>query len=346
MDKIEEIKSEVNELKIKVTNNIEAAKKVSNVCNKINNSWSGSDLVGHANLFYGNYETPPTGGRFSIEWGLIHGIPNGWDERSGDDIRQKIEADAKVSLKDLDTEADQITDKFEEIRKKAIVVCASLSKDLSVELEKFIIKTKVDIFNQYWKRQITTRDSEAIYAGRIIPVHKYYEATAFFIDGANKQLEDFIHLIDKLLAQNKVEPKQSTEIRNISYLDKHTLLRLTKIENEKFDLSRLIAFCKELDDNYSLGNYYSCAMILRAILDHIPPIFDKSSFDDVYSKYGGKSFKDIVKPLNETARKIGDNYLHTQIDKKVIQITKTQVDFQANIDFLLNEVAKILENDH
>lgn len=348
MEKIEKIKSKIRKLQERASKATEAAKKTISTCNAVDVSWSGSDLVGHEDFFYGNFEEPPYNSRFSIEWGLINGVPDGWHNRSSDEVRQKIENDSGVSLEDLDKEADFITEEFDELRKQAIIVFSSISKELTEEIEKFNLQTKVDIFNQYWKRQIVTRDSGALYSGRKIPVHKYYWATASFITGATKQLSEFLYLIDKIVAQseNSEQKTQGVDKGRAAYIDKNTLLRLIKIENKNFDLNRLISLCNELDDNYSLENYHSCAMLLRAILDHIPPIFGKTNFDDVCAQYGGKSFKDIMRPLNETAKKIGDDYLHTRVSKKVLATTKTQVNFQANLDTLLNEAAAILEKDN
>lgn len=345
---IEKIKSKIKELQERANGAVKSAKKTISACNAVDVSWSGSDLVGHADFFYGDFEEPPYNRRFSVEWGLINGVPDGWHIRSDDVMRQKIENDSGVSLEDLDKEADFITEEFDKLRKQAIIIFSSISKELTEEIEKFNLQTKMDIFNQYWKRQIVTRDSGAVYAGRKIPVHKYYWATASFITGMTQQLNEFLYLIDKIVAQSKnsEQKTQGADKGRTAYIDKNTLLRLTKIENKNFDLNRLISFCSELDDNYSLEDYHSCAMLLRAILDHIPPIFGKKNFDDVCAQYGGKSFKDIMKPLNKTAKKIGDDYLHTQISKKVLVTTKTQVDFQANLDTLLNEVAAILERDN
>jgi hypothetical protein len=345
--KFEKIKGEIGELQKKASQTVESAKKTISACDAIDASWSGSDLVGHADFFYGNFQVPPHNRRFSIEWGLINGVPDGWSEKSSDEVRQKIENDSGVSLEELDKDADFIIDKFDELRKQAIIIFASILKDSAEEIEKFNLQTKVDVFNQYWKRQIMTRDSEALLAGRKIPIHKYYWATASFLMGIAKQLSEFSYLIDKLIAQSEgLEQKTGDlDMGRTVYIEKSTLLRLTKIRNKNFDLNRLISFCGELDDNYSLGNYHSCAMLLRAILDHVPPIFGKVSFDDVCAQYGGKSFKDIMRPLNETAKKIGDDYLHTQINKKVLVATKTQVNFQANLDMLLNEAAAILEKE-
>jgi len=342
---IETIKKDIIDLQVQVEKAVELANKVKLVCNSIDASWSGSDLVGHVDFFYEDFKTPPHDKRFSVEWGLINGVPDEWYEKSNDEVRKKIENDSGVLLEELDKNADFIVNRFDELRKRAVVAIFAISKDLAEEIEKFHLQTKVDIFNQYWNRKIITRDTEALFAGRKIPVHKYYWATASFLTGAKKQLEEFLYLIDKLVAQNKVSEQNTPGIDRgrTSYIEKETLLRLTKINNSNFDLSRLISLCNELDDNYSLENYHSCAMLLRAILDHIPPIFGKSSFEEVCAQYGGRSFKDIMRPLNETAKKIGDDYLHTQISKKILAATKTQVNFQANLDTLLNEAAAILE---
>ena len=342
---IEKIKNEIEKLWKRADESNKSAKKMTSVCNLINSSWSGSDLVGHSDFFYGDFVEPPHNRRFSIEWGLINGVPEGWYEKSNEEVLQKIENDTGVSPKDLDKNADFIADEFEKLRKQTIILFSGISKEAATEIEKFNLQTKIDIFNQYWKRQIMTRDSGAIYAGRKIPTHKYYEATASFITGVAEQLNEFLYLVDKVVAQNKNtgQKARNEDSGRTAYIDKNTLLRLSRIENDDFDVSRLIKLCNELDDNYSLENYYSCAMLLRAILDHIPPVFRKTSFPDVCAQYGGQSFKDIIKPLNETAKKIADTYLHTQISKKVLTVTKTQINFQANLDMLLNEVATILE---
>lgn len=344
---IEEIKDGVQKLLDQADKSAESAKNVVSVCNAVNNSWSGSDLVGHANFFYGNFDTPPHNRRFSVEWGLINGVPDGWSEKSNDEVLQKIQNDSGVSPEELDKDADFIDSDFERLRRQAVITFSNISKDAADQIEKFNLQTKVDIFNQYWSRRIATRDSGALFAGRQIPTHKYYWATASFLAGAKEQLNEFLYLIDKVAAQynkNSVQKEPNEDTQRSSYIDENTLLRLRKIENENFDLSRLVNFCHELNDNYSLENYYSCAMLLRAILDHIPPIFGKTSFSDVASQHGGKSLKKVLHPLDETAKKIGDDYLHKQISKKVLTVTKTQVSFQANLDMLLNEVAAILES--
>jgi hypothetical protein len=40
------------------------------VCNQVSKSWSQSWLGYHSRVYYQNFEPPPTGARFSVEWGL------------------------------------------------------------------------------------------------------------------------------------------------------------------------------------------------------------------------------------------------------------------------------------
>jgi hypothetical protein len=40
-----------------------------------------------------------------------------------------------------------------------------------------------------------------------------------------------------------------------------------------FDFQKLIRLCEELNSSYDQGNMYASAMLTRAILDHVPPLF-------------------------------------------------------------------------
>lgn len=127
-----------------------------------------------------------------------------------------------------------------------------------------------------------------------------------------------------------VDPKRVDELKSAA-------------TNGKFDLSRLILMCDELNGAYRSNHFISVAMLVRGILDHIPPIFGYSSFPEVVNNYAGsKSFKESAKHLQESCRKIGDAYLHTQIRKTESQPTNTQIDFRQSLDVVLAEVVRLL----
>lgn len=189
-----------------------------------------------------------------------------------------------------------------------------------------------------------TRDTEAM-TGHYVVSHIYYDSVARYISKLPNELKDFLFEIDKTLSTKPLKKVSETGgVENETYyIESPIILSLSQITSDKFDLTRLIEMCKELNDNYSLKNYLATGMLIRAILDHIPPIFGKTTFAEVSNNYGNKSFKDIVLPLETSSRKISDAYLHTTIRNKEILPNKTQVSFQPNMDFLLSEVIRILK---
>jgi hypothetical protein len=128
------------------------------------------------------------------------------------------------------------------------------------------------------------------------------------------------------------------------YVSAKRIQELKAIKSEKFDLTKLIRLCEELNIANANNLNLSVVMLLRAILDHVPPIFDKNSFKEVASGYGGKSVKDTMQHLENGARKIADFHLHGQIRKKEVLPTSLQVNFSPYLDFLLGEVVGILQS--
>jgi hypothetical protein len=132
-----------------------------------------------------------------------------------------------------------------------------------------------------------------------------------------------------------------TEIlNNDEFVHSDRINELTHIKSEKFDYSRLVGLCKELKSSYSHQNYLSVAMLGRAILDHIPPVFGFNTFNEVANNYGTQSFKKNMAQLNVSMRSIADMYLHQTIRKKEILPNKIQVDFRSELDVLLAEIIR------
>ncbi|ABA20388.1 hypothetical protein Ava_0764 [Trichormus variabilis ATCC 29413] len=128
------------------------------------------------------------------------------------------------------------------------------------------------------------------------------------------------------------------------YVSVTRIQELCAIKSERVDLKKLIKLCEELNIAHANNLNFSVAMLVRAILDHIPPIFSKRTFKEVASEYGGKSFKDTMQHLENGARKIADSHLHIPISKKQALPTSVQVNFSQYIDVLLGEVICILQS--
>jgi hypothetical protein len=97
---------------------------------------------------------------------------------------------------------------------------------------------------------------------------------------------------------------------SFGYVSAIRIQELKEIKSEKFDLTKLIRLCEELNIAHANNLNLAVAMLLRSVLDHVPPVFSKASFSEVASNYGGKSFKDTMQHLENGARKIADSHLH------------------------------------
>lgn len=143
-----------------------------------------------------------------------------------------------------------------------------------------------------------------------------------------------------LSLQNRKGVKKVT--KNSGFIDPRRLKDLKDISSSEYDLSRLVRMCEELTDNFSRENYISSVSLIRAIIDHVPPIFGVKSFTEVAS-HCEKSIKDSLQHLENSSRKIADAYLHIQIRKKEVLPTATQVNFSQSLDVLLGEIVRILK---
>jgi len=108
--------------------------------------------------------------------------------------------------------------------------------------------------------------------------------------------------------------------------------------NNSFDLRRVVKICDEINRTYADQCCLSTIFLVRSLLDHIPPVFEKKSFAEVANNYGGKSFKDTMLTLENSSRKIADLYLHTQIKAHETLPLEQQVNFSQALDLLLAEV--------
>jgi hypothetical protein len=141
---------------------------------------------------------------------------------------------------------------------------------------------------------------------------------------------------DKLV---RLEPASAKH----DYVAPSRIDELRAIRNKNFDLARLIRLCEELNSTWTQDSHHATAMLVRAIMDHVPPIFGAATFAAVANNYtGSKSFKETMAGLDSAARKIGDAHLHTQIRPKEVLPTATQVNFSQTLDVLLAEIVRIL----
>ncbi|MEZ0308561.1 MAG: hypothetical protein ACAH21_11585, partial [Ramlibacter sp.] len=123
---------------------------------------------------------------------------------------------------------------------------------------------------------------------------------------------------------------------------------LQAIPNATWDVTRLVRLCEELNLVHEAGCIMATAMLGRAVMDHIPPIFGKGSFAEVANNHtaggqAGKSFKESMENLQKSVRPIADSHLHLHIRHKEVLPSPVQVQFGRDLDVLLGEVIRLLK---
>jgi len=150
--------------------------------------------------------------------------------------------------------------------------------------------------------------------------------------------------------EERISKASDIDAKHIIENNKGNYVSLSRIEEMKilkvpnFDLTKLVKLCEELNFADLNECYFSIGMLVRSIIDHIPPLFEKKTFSELVNNYkGDKSFKGLMQHLDKSQRSIADRYLHSQISKKEVSPNFHQIDFKAALDVLLSEIIKIYD---
>lgn len=140
----------------------------------------------------------------------------------------------------------------------------------------------------------------------------------------------------------RLDEQPHTEGGTLPYVSEQRIAAISALKSSRFDYSKLAQILMELNFANLNSCTYSVAYLLRAIIDHIPPLFGCEAFSQVASNYAGtKSFKKSMEQLQNSLRNISDGLIHTQIRAKEDTPTKVQVDFRNQLDQLLGEIIRI-----
>lgn len=128
-------------------------------------------------------------------------------------------------------------------------------------------------------------------------------------------------------------PVRPSALGHLRFVSENRIAELRLLQAPTFDLSKLVRLCEELNIAYEAGAFLPTAMLTRAVLDHVPPLFKFATFAQVANNYGGtRSFKETMERLEKAARKIADAHLHGSIRAKETLPVAQQVNFAAEVD--------------
>lgn len=133
--------------------------------------------------------------------------------------------------------------------------------------------------------------------------------------------------------------------QSLDFVHKSVIADIIAFSSNDWDTSKLARFCEELNFAYSSGNFYSCAILSRAIIDHVPPLFDRKDFKIIAANWPESSVKRQMIHLDNVTKQFGHAVLHNQISKNVGNINHTSIDCKQALDTLLRECIRKLQPD-
>jgi hypothetical protein len=175
----------------------------------VDQSWSQSNVGYHADLYFGEFERPSLGQRFDPEWGGVYGIPDGWSDRTSEDVQQVVAERAGMTV---DQFVDTVSARVDEIRHLVTDVCVSLApirltQGLERETEMLDALESIDFAPgaPFSIPGAMSRDSTAIAQGmRIAPhqaVRQRVRVAARALGAADTALKDADRLARQAVAQ-------------------------------------------------------------------------------------------------------------------------------------------------
>lgn len=181
----------------------------------VEESWSGSWVGFHSSLYYGDFEKPPMGDVFDIEWGSINGFSDKWQDRSYENISTFIEKERAVSLEKISKQLQLIENNHAKPLQTLLTTeLSSVVEQKEFEKERYVFRKIESIrfgisADEYVKSKtpgkIITRDSKAASQGLKIPPHIRYEAGIFVCMSMIADFNNLVELTKKLLRMVEIK---------------------------------------------------------------------------------------------------------------------------------------------
>lgn len=113
--------------------------------------------------------------------------------------------------------------------------------------------------------------------------------------------------------------------------------RLRALQNATMDTRVLVALCHEINSSWAHGNIVATALVMRAVLNYVPPAFGHEAFAQVLAQ-SPRTLKDSWTHLEEGLRKIADFHTHRRLGRSDMYPSVGQVEpFRPQFELLLQE---------
>lgn len=121
-------------------------------------------------------------------------------------------------------------------------------------------------------------------------------------------------------------------------IDPALIERLSTTQSATLDLEFLVRMCREINSCFAHGNLVATTLLMRAVLNYVPPLFGQETFPQVVAQIG-RSLKDSFDHLESGLRKVADFHSHRRIGATELYPSAAQVEpFKPQFELLLQQV--------
>ena len=128
-------------------------------------------------------------------------------------------------------------------------------------------------------------------------------------------------------------------------VDPALIKQLSALESSRVDVASLVRMSREINSSLAHGNILAVALVMRTVLNHVPPVFGQDTFEQVVANVG-KSLKESFDHLEKGLRKIADFHTHRKIAVAESYPSVAQVEpFKPQFELLLQQVEARLRSE-
>ncbi|MGW8722859.1 hypothetical protein ACWGNR_26625 [Streptomyces althioticus] len=325
---------------------------------RVGRSFSGSWIGYHSRFYYADFEEYSWEQSFDSEWGSLHEIPEGWKERQPEEVQEAILrlSGQKISWALLRETTERITERYREIKEIVELLESETVSHKTSTLAEHIKRIKIHGSGSAYLRErapnsVMTRDSFALNQGVMTPAHIAYQAQVLNAQQAASAWSDLIRWTELFIKEFSVTGAEGTPSSIIDALPSNSYVSSKIVDDlkglapsSKLNCEKLLKLIGELNAAYSSGHAYSALAMVRAIIDHIPPIFDFTKFSEVHSNWPwGRTDKNYISKLSDF-RATADDVLHRQISNNADLIEMEDLPPRTWLNRLLQECIQQLKS--
>lgn len=121
-------------------------------------------------------------------------------------------------------------------------------------------------------------------------------------------------------------------------IDPKLIGQLSAATSANRDVTFLVQMCREINSCFAHGNFVATTLLMRAVLNYVPPLFGQETFSQVVAQTS-RSLKDSFTHLENGLRKIADFHTHRRITTAEFCPSPAQVEpFKPQFELLLQEL--------